>query len=59
MGVYGFRFDLAPSLVRQDGEFEARSAFFDLVSQDPVVSQAKLIAGRVLVLDDLHRLRNL
>jgi len=44
-GVDGFRFDLAPSLVRQDGEFEARSAFFDLVSQDPVVSQAKLVAG--------------
>jgi len=45
MGVDGFRFDLAPSLVRQDGEFEARPAFFGLVSQDPVVSQAKLVAG--------------
>jgi glycogen operon protein len=44
MGVDGFRFDLAPALARQDGEFEKRSAFFDLVSQDPVVSRAKLVA---------------
>jgi glycogen operon protein len=44
MRVDGFRFDLAATLARQDGEFERRSAFFDLVSQDPVVSQAKLIA---------------
>jgi glycogen operon protein len=44
MGVDGFRFDLAPTLARQDGEFEKRSAFLDLVSQDPVVSGVKLIA---------------
>jgi isoamylase len=44
MGVDGFRFDLAPTLARQDGEFARRSAFFDLVAQDPVVSRAKLIA---------------
>jgi isoamylase len=44
MRVDGFRFDLAPALARQQGEFERRSAFFDLVSQDPVVSRAKLIA---------------
>ncbi len=44
MGVDGFRFDLAPTLARQDGQFETRAAFFDLVSQDPVVSRAKLIA---------------
>ena len=44
MHVDGFRFDLAPTLARQEGEFEKRSAFFDLVSQDPVVSQVKLIA---------------
>ena len=44
MHVDGFRFDLAPALARQEGEFEKRSAFFDLVSQDPVVSQAKLVA---------------
>ncbi len=44
MGVDGFRFDLAPTLARQDGGFDQASAFFDLVSQDPVVSQAKLVA---------------
>jgi isoamylase len=44
MHVDGYRFDLAPTLARQEGEFEARSAFFDLVSQDPVVSPAKLVA---------------
>ena len=44
MGVDGFRFDLAPSLARQDGSFSTLSAFFDLVSQDPVLTQVKLIA---------------
>jgi isoamylase len=44
MHVDGFRFDLAPTLARQEGEFEARSAFFDLVAQDPVVSRTKLVA---------------
>jgi len=44
MHVDGYRFDLAPTLARQEGEFGTRSAFFDLVAQDPVVSRAKLIA---------------
>jgi isoamylase len=44
MHVDGFRFDLAPTLARQEGEFGKKSAFFDLVAQDPVVSRAKLIA---------------
>ena len=44
MHVDGFRFDLAATLARADGGFDAASAFFDLVSQDPVVSGAKLIA---------------
>jgi isoamylase len=44
MHVDGFRFDLAATLARQDGGFSRMSAFFDLVAQDPVVSQAKLIA---------------
>ena len=44
MHVDGFRFDLAPALARQDGPFDPRSAFFDIVSQDPIVSRAKLIA---------------
>ncbi len=44
MHVDGFRFDLATTLGRQDGSFAQVSAFFDLVAQDPVVSQVKLIA---------------
>jgi glycogen operon protein len=44
MRVDGFRFDLAATLGRQEGGFDQVSAFFDMVSQDPVVSQAKLIA---------------
>jgi len=44
MHVDGFRFDLAPTLARQEGGFDEVSAFFDLVSQDPVVSRVKLIA---------------
>ena len=44
MRVDGFRFDLAPTLAREDGGFDRMAAFFDLVAQDPVVSTAKLIA---------------
>jgi isoamylase len=44
MHVDGYRFDLAPTLARQEGGFDQVSAFFDLVSQDPVVSEAKLVA---------------
>ncbi|MFL6063217.1 MAG: glycogen debranching protein GlgX [Friedmanniella sp.] len=44
MRVDGFRFDLAPTLARQDGGFDQMSAFLDMVSQDPVVARAKLIA---------------
>jgi isoamylase len=44
MRVDGFRFDLAASLARQFHEVDRLSAFFDLIQQDPVVSQVKLIA---------------
>ncbi|MGA8046352.1 MAG: alpha-amylase family glycosyl hydrolase, partial [Dermatophilaceae bacterium] len=44
MHVDGFRFDLAATLARQFHEVDRLSAFFDLVQQDPIVSQAKLIA---------------
>ncbi len=44
MRVDGFRFDLAPTLAREDGGFDRMAAFFDLVAQDPVVSECKLIA---------------
>ena len=44
MHVDGFRFDLAASLAREFHEVDRLAAFFDLVNQDPVVSQVKLIA---------------
>jgi isoamylase len=44
MHVDGFRFDLAATLARQFDEVDKLSAFFDLVQQDPVISQVKLIA---------------
>ena len=44
MHVDGFRFDLAATLARQFHDVDRLSAFFDLVQQDPVVSQVKLIA---------------
>jgi glycogen operon protein len=44
MHVDGFRFDLAASLARQFHEVDRLSAFFDLIHQDPVISQIKLIA---------------
>jgi isoamylase len=44
MHVDGFRFDLAASLARQFHDVDRLSAFFDLIQQDPIVSQVKLIA---------------
>ncbi len=44
MHVDGFRFDLAPVLGRMDGGFDARSAFFTAVAQDPLLSRLKMIA---------------
>ncbi|BCJ47605.1 glycogen operon protein GlgX homolog [Actinoplanes ianthinogenes] len=44
MHADGFRFDLAPTLARQEGAYDKVSAFLDMVAQDPVVSQVKLIA---------------
>jgi isoamylase len=44
MHVDGFRFDLAATLARELHDVDRLSAFFDLVQQDPVVSQVKLIA---------------
>jgi glycogen operon protein len=42
--VDGFRFDLAATLARQFHEVDKLSAFFDIIQQDPVISQVKLIA---------------
>ncbi len=44
MHVDGFRFDLASTLARQFHEVDRLSVFFDLVQQDPIISQVKLIA---------------
>jgi isoamylase len=44
MHVDGFRFDLATTLARPRGSFDPRAAFFDILAQDPVICQAKLIA---------------
>jgi isoamylase len=44
MHVDGFRFDLASTLARELHDVDRLSAFFDLIQQDPIVSQAKLIA---------------
>jgi isoamylase len=44
MHVDGFRFDLASALARSMHDVDRLSAFFDVVHQDPVVSQVKLIA---------------
>jgi isoamylase len=42
--VDGFRFDLASALAREFHEVNRLSAFFDIIHQDPVLSQVKLIA---------------
>ncbi len=44
MHVDGFRFDLASTLARELHDVNRLSAFFDLIHQDPVISQVKLIA---------------
>ena len=44
MHVDGFRFDLAVTLARERHEYDRRSAFLDILRQDPVLSKVKLIA---------------
>jgi glycogen operon protein len=44
MHVDGFRFDLAAALARELHEVDQLAAFFDIIHQDPVISQVKLIA---------------
>jgi len=44
MHVDGFRFDLASTLARELHDVDKLSAFFDVIQQDPVISQVKLIA---------------
>ncbi|SDU81235.1 glycogen debranching protein GlgX [Arcanobacterium phocae] len=44
MHVDGFRFDLASTLARELHEVDKLSSFFDIIQQDPIISQVKLIA---------------
>ncbi|MHB8340485.1 MAG: glycogen debranching protein GlgX [Mycobacteriales bacterium] len=44
MHVDGFRFDLAAALARSFHDVDKLSGFFDVIAQDPVISQVKLIA---------------
>jgi len=44
MHVDGFRFDLASTLARELHDVDRLGAFFDIIHQDPVISQVKLIA---------------
>ncbi len=44
MHVDGFRFDLASALARELHDVDRLSAFFDIIQQDPVINQVKLIA---------------
>jgi glycogen operon protein len=44
MHVDGFRFDLASSLARELHDVDRLGAFFDIIQQDPIISQVKLIA---------------
>ena len=44
MHVDGFRFDLAPALARENGDFRREGGFLKALQQDPVLSRVKLIA---------------
>jgi glycogen operon protein len=44
MHVDGFRFDLATTLARENGDYSQGAAFFDAIRQDPEMSRVKLIA---------------
>src|SRR5437764_7725470 len=44
MHIDGFRFDLAATLARELHEVDRLGSFFDIIHQDPVISQVKLIA---------------
>ncbi len=44
MHVDGFRFDLAATLARELHDVDRLSSFFDIIQQDPIISEVKLIA---------------
>ncbi len=54
MHVDGFRFDLASSLARTLHETDTLSSFFNIIHQDPIISQVKLIAEPWDIDEDGH-----
>jgi len=58
MRVDGFRFDLASTLARGHHEVDRWSAFFDVIQQDPIISQVKLIAEPWDVCDGGYQVGN-
>jgi isoamylase len=58
MHVDGFRFDLAPALARERGEFRRDGPFLSAIRQDPVLSQVKLVAEPWDLGPDGYRLGN-
>ncbi len=58
MHVDGFRFDLAATLAREEDAVESTAAFFNLIQQDPIVSQVKLIAEPWDVGEDGYQVGN-
>jgi isoamylase len=58
MHVDGFRFDLAATLARELHEVNRLSGFFDIIYQDPVISQVKLIAEPWDIGDDGYQVGN-
>ncbi|HQH28540.1 MAG TPA: alpha-amylase family glycosyl hydrolase, partial [Oligoflexia bacterium] len=58
MHVDGFRFDLASALAREEHAFDAGAGFLDVIGQDPVVSQVKLIAEPWDVAEGGYQLAN-
>lgn len=58
MHVDGFRFDLAATLARELHEVNRLSGFFDIIYQDPIISQVKLIAEPWDVGEDGYQVGN-
>jgi isoamylase len=58
MHVDGFRFDLAPALAREAHAYDLAGGFFDIIQQDPVLSQVKLIAEPWDIGDDGYQVGN-
>jgi len=58
MHIDGFRFDLAATLARESHSVDKHSSFFDIINQDPFISQVKLIAEPWDVGEDGYQVGN-